>query len=409
MFKKLWLSVAVVMLFSFWAVALIPVSAQEAEEPIKVGILHSLSGTMSISEVAVKDGELMAIEEINAKGGVLGRKIVPIIEDGASDWPTFAEKAKKLILKDKVAVVFGCWTSASRKAVLPVFEKYDHLLIYPVQYEGLEASKNIVYTGATANQQIMPGVSWLLKNGHKRFYLLGSDYVFPRTANLIVKAQLKAEGGILAGEEYTPLGHTEYSTIINKIRAAKPDIVFSSLNGDSNVAFFKQLRAAGITANDIPTMSVSIAEDEIRGIGAENLVGHFAVWNYFMSMATPENREFVKNYKARFGQDRVTDDPIEANYFGVYLWAKAVEKAGTPDVGSVRQAIRGLKFQAPEGTVTIDPKNNHTWKVVQVGKVRPDGQFDILWSSGKPVEPDPFPALVSNKIVIEPGVIVEKK
>lgn len=409
MFKKLWLSIAVVMSFSFWAASLIPVSAQEAEEPIKVGILHSLSGTMSISEVAVKDGELMAIEEINAKGGVLGRKIVPIIEDGASDWPTFAEKAKKLILKDKVAVVFGCWTSASRKAVLPVFEKYDHLLIYPVQYEGLEASKNIVYTGATANQQIMPGVSWLLKNGHKRFYLLGSDYVFPRTANLIVKAQLKAEGGILAGEEYTPLGHTEYSTIINKIRVAKPDIVFSSLNGDSNVAFFKQLRAAGITANDIPTMSVSIAEDEIRGIGAENLVGHFAVWNYFMSMDTPENREFVKNYKARFGQDRVTDDPIEANYFGVYLWAKAVEKAGTADVGAVRQAIRGLKFQAPEGTVTIDPTNNHTWKVVQVGKVRPDGQFDILWSSGKPVEPNPFPALVSNKIVIEPGVIVEKK
>lgn len=409
MFKKSWLSVAVVMLFSFWAASLIPASAEEAKDPIKVGILHSLSGTMSISEVAVKDGELLAIEEINAKGGVLGRKIVPIIEDGASDWPTFAEKAKKLILKDKVAVVFGCWTSASRKAVLPVFEKYDHLLIYPVQYEGLEASKNIIYTGATANQQIMPGVSWLLKNGYKKFYLLGSDYVFPRTANLIVKAQLKDERGILVGEEYTPLGHTEYSTIINKIKEAKPDIVFNSLNGDSNVAFFKQLRAAGITAKDIPTMSVSIAEDEIRGIGTENLVGHFAVWNYFMSMDTPENREFVKNYKARFGQDRVTDDPIEANYFGVYLWAKAVEKAGTPEVVKVRQAIRGLKFKAPEGEVTIDPTNNHTWKVVQVGKVRSDGQFEILWSSRQPVEPNPFPSLVSSKVVVEPGVIVEKK
>lgn len=404
MFKRLCLSIVVMT-----ACIYTTVSAQEAKEPIKVGILHSLSGTMSISEVAVKDGELMAIEEINAKGGVLGRKIVPIVEDGASDWPTFAEKAKKLILKDKVAVVFGCWTSASRKAVLPVFEKYDHLLIYPVQYEGLEASKNIVYTGATANQQIMPGVSWLLKNGYKKFYLLGSDYVFPRTANLIVKAQLKAEGGILAGEEYTPLGHTEYSTIINKIKAAKPDIVFNSLNGDSNVAFFKQLRAAGITAKDIPTMSVSIAEDEIRGIGAENLAGHFAVWNYFMSMDTPENKEFVNNYKARFGQDRVTDDPIEANYFGVYLWAHAVEKAGTPDVDKVRKAIRGLKFKAPEGEVTIDPTNNHTWKIVQVGKVRPDGQFDILWSSGEPVEPNPFPPLVSKKVVLEPGVIVEKK
>lgn len=395
-----------------WLVILLGITnncfAADEKEPITVGILHSLSGTMSISEVAVKDGELMAIEEINAKGGLLGRKIVPIIEDGASDWPTFAEKAKKLILKDKVAVVFGCWTSASRKAVLPVFEKYDHLLIYPVQYEGLEASKNIIYTGATANQQIIPGVEWLLEKGYKKFYLLGSDYVFPRTANLIVKAVLKAKGGILVGEEYTQLGHTEYSTIINKIKTAQPDIVFSSLNGDSNVAFFKQLRSAGISAADIPTMSVSIAEDEIRGIGAENLIGHFAVWNYFMSMDTPKNKEFVKNYKARYGQDRVTDDPIEANYYGVYLWAKAVEKAGTADVAKVRLAIRGLSYEAPEGTVTIDPTNNHTSKIVQVGKVRADGQFDILWSSGKPVKPNPFPPIVSNKVVIEPGVIKEK-
>jgi urea transport system substrate-binding protein len=409
MIKKAWLQVTLVMCAVVCTVTPTYVSAAGEKEPIKVGILHSLSGTMSISEVAVKDGELLAIEELNAKGGVLGRKIVPVIEDGASDWPTFAEKAKKLILKDKVAVVFGCWTSASRKAVLPVFEKYDHLLIYPVQYEGLEASKNIVYTGATANQQIMPGVAWLLKNGYKKFYLLGSDYVFPRTANLIVKAQLKAEGGILVGEEYTPLGHTEYSTIINKIKEAKPDIVFNSLNGDSNVAFFKQLRAAGVTAKDIPTMSVSIAEDEIRGIGAENMVGHLAVWNYFMSMDTPENKKFVSTYKARFGKERVTDDPIEANYFGVYLWAKAVEKAGTPDTAAVRKAIRGMKFKAPEGLVTIDPTNNHTSKIVQVGRVRPDGQFEILWNSGKPVKPEPFPPLVSNKVVLEPGVIVDKK
>jgi urea transport system substrate-binding protein len=400
-------SILIVMIGLFFISSMAALAEQK--EPIKVGILHSLSGTMSISEVAVKDGELMAIEEINAKGGLLGRKIVPIIEDGASDWPTFAEKAKKLILKDKVAVVFGCWTSASRKAVLPVFEKYDHLLIYPVQYEGLEASKNIIYTGATANQQIIPGVEWLLEKGYRKFYLLGSDYVFPRTANLIVKAVLKAKGGILAGEEYTQLGHTEYSTIINKIKTAKPDIVFSSLNGDSNVAFFKQLRSAGISAADIPTMSVSIAEDEIRGIGAENLIGHFAVWNYFMSMDTPKNKKFVKNYKARYGQDRVTDDPIEASYYGVYLWAKAVEKAGTADVAKVRLAIRGLSYEAPEGTVTIDPTNNHTSKIVQVGKVRADGQFDILWSSGKPVKPDPFPPIVSNKVVIKPGVVKEKK
>jgi len=379
-----------------------------AAEQVKVGVLHSLSGTMSISEVAVKDGTLMAIAEINAKGGVLGKQIVPTVEDGASDWPTFAEKSRKLISKDKVVVVFGCWTSASRKAVLPVFEKADHLLFYPVQYEGLEASKNIIYTGAAPNQQIMPSVTWLLKQDKKKFFLLGSDYVFPRTTNLIIKAQLKAEGGTLAGEEYTPLGHTEYSTVINKIKAAKPDVVYNTLNGDSNVAFFKQLRAAGITAKDIPTMSVSIAEDEIRGIGADNLVGHYAAWNYFMSMKTPENAIFIKNYKAKYGADRVTDDPIEAAYFGVYLWAEGVKKAKSTDTGKVREAVRGISYKAPEGLVTISAINNHTSKIVQIGEVRSDGQFDIIWTSGKPVAPDPFPSLVSHKKVLAPGKIVDK-
>jgi urea transport system substrate-binding protein len=391
-----------------FVLSLVMWNTAHAAEPIKVGVLHSLSGTMSISEVAVKDATLMAIAEINAKGGLLGRKITPIVEDGASDWPTFAEKAKKLISKDKVAVVFGCWTSASRKAVLPVFERADHLLFYPVQYEGLEASKNIVYTGAAPNQQIMPAVTWLLKENKKRFFLLGSDYVFPRTANLIIKAQLKAEGGTLVGEEYTPLGHTEYSTVINKIKAAKPDVVFNTLNGDSNVAFFKQLRAAGISAADIPTMSVSIAEDEIRGIGAANLLGHFAAWNYFMSMKTPENAAFVKNYKAKYGAQRVTDDPIEAAYFGVYLWAAAVKKAQAVDVAKVRESVKGISYKAPEGLVTISKTNNHTSKLVQIGKVRSDGQFDIVWTSGKFVEPDPFPSLVSKKKVLAPGKIVDK-
>ena len=377
-------------------------------KPIKVGVLHSLSGTMSISEIAVKNATLMAIDEINAAGGLLGRKIVPIIEDGASDWPTFAEKAKKLILQDKVAVIFGCWTSASRKAVLPVVEEYDNLLFYPVQYEGLEASKNIVYTGAAPNQQIMPAVRWLLKHHYKKFYLLGSDYVFPRTANLIIKKQLKAEGGILVGEEYTPLGHTEYSTVISKIKAAKPDVIFNTLNGDSNVAFFKQLRSAGITAKDIPVMSVSIAEHELIGIGAENVEGDFAAWNYFMSMKTPENKKFVKNYKARYGQDKVTDDPMEAGYFGVHLWAGAVKKVGTTNVDKVREAVRGIRYKAPEGWVTVDPTNNHTWKIVQIGKVRKDGQFDIVWSSRKPVRPNPFPPLVSDMKVIAPGKIIKR-
>ncbi len=359
-------------------------------DTVKVGILHSLSGTMAISETSLKDVELMAIDEINARGGVLGKKIVPVIEDGASDWPTFAEKARKLLERDRVATVFGCWTSASRKAVKPVFEQLKGLLWYPVQYEGLEASPNIFYTGAAANQQLVPAVEWLLEQGKKRFFLLGSDYVFPRTANKIIKAQLRAQGGEVVGEEYTPLGHTDYSTVINKIRAARPDIVFNTLNGDSNVAFFKQLRDAGLTAKELPTISVSIAEEEIRGIGAENMVGHLAVWNYFQSTDTPENREFVRRFKERHGQDRVTDDPIEAAYLAVHLWAKAVEKAGSFDVEKVRAAARNLEFQAPEGPVKIDGQNQHLWKIVRIGEVQPDGQFKELWNSGQPVAPDPY-------------------
>jgi len=357
---------------------------------IKVGILHSLSGTMAISEVSVKDAELLAIEEINAKGGVLGKKLVPIIEDGASDWPTFAEKARKLISEDKVATVFGGWTSASRKAMLPVFEELNGLLWYPVQYEGLEASPNIFYTGATTNQQIVPSVTWLLENRGKKFFLLGSDYVFPRTANKIIKAQLAAEGGEVVGEEYTPLGHTDYSTIISKIRQANPDVVYNTLNGDSNVAFFKQLKDAGITSKDLTTLSVSIAEEEIRGIGADVLEGHLAAWNYYQTTDTPENKAFVEAYKAKYGQDRVTADPIEAGYIAVYLWAAAVEKAGTTDVDAVREAAKGIEFNAPEGKVTIDGDNQHIYKTVRIGEVQADGMFKELWATDGPVKPDPY-------------------
>lgn len=378
------LSMAVLILLSM----LTTVSADEGE--IKVGILHSLSGTMAISETSLRDAELMAIEEINAAGGVLGKKIVPVIEDGASDWPTFAEKAKKLLLSDKVATIFGCWTSASRKATLPVVEKYNGLLWYPVQYEGLEASPNIFYTGAAPNQQIVPAVSYLLKKGYKKMYLLGSDYVFPRTANQIIKLQLKAEGGICVGEEYTPLGHVDYTTVISKIKAAKPDIVFNTLNGDSNVAFFKQLKDAGITADKIPTISVSIAEEEIRGIGASNLVGHLAAWNYFQTTDTPQNKAFVSKYQAKYGKDRVTDDPIEAAYFQVYLWAAAVKKAGSADVAAVRKAAPGIEFMAPGGKVTIDGDNQHVYKTVRIGEVLPNGQFKEIWNSGAPVKPDPY-------------------
>lgn len=356
---------------------------------IKVGLLHSLSGTMAISETTVRDSELLAIDEINAKGGVLGKKLEPIIEDGASDWPTFAEKAKKLIQNDKVPVVFGGWTSASRKAMLPVVESLKGLLFYPVQYEGLEKSPYIFYTGATTNQQIVPAVEYLLKENKKKMFLLGSDYVFPRTANKIIKMQLEASGGTTAGEEYTPLGHTDYTTVVAKIRAANPDVVFNTLNGDSNVAFFKELKAAGLS-DKLTTMSVSIAEEETRGIGIENLVGHLVAWNYYQTTDTPENKKFVPAFKGKFGEKRVTSDPMEAGYTGVYLWAMAAEKAGSTDVEKVKAAAKGIEFAAPEGTVKVNGDNQHISKTVRIGKVRPDGLIDEVWSTGKPVEPDPY-------------------
>ena len=359
-------------------------------DTIKVGVLHSLSGTMSISETAVKDATLMAIEEINTAGGVLGKQIEVTVEDGQSDWPTFAEKAKKLIVNDNVAVVFGGWTSASRKAMLPVFESNNGLLFYPVQYEGLETSPNIFYTGATTNQQIVPAVEYLLEAGKTKFYLLGSDYVFPRTSNLIINKQLKASGLDAVGEEYTPLGHTEYSTVIAKIRDADPDVVFSTLNGDSNVAFFKQLKDAGISSNDLMTLSVSVAEEEITGIGADNMLGHLVAWNYFQTTETPENDKFVKAFKAKYGDGRVTDDPIEAGYFGVYLWAAAVEKGGSTEVAKVKVAAKGITYQAPGGLVTVHNENQHVAKTVRIGEVRPDGQINEIWNSGSPVVPDPY-------------------
>jgi len=369
--------------------------AEEAAEAetIKVGILHSLSGTMSISEVSVKDATLMAIEEINAAGGIMGKMLEPVIEDGASDWPTFAEKARKLIQQDEVAVVFGCWTSASRKAVLPVFEELNGLLFYPVQYEGLESSPNIFYTGAEPTQQIIPGVDFLINElGAQSIYLLGSDYVFPRTANLIIKAQLEDAGVTLAGEEYVPLGGTEFSTIISKIQEAQPDAIFNTLNGDSNVAFFKQFKDAGFTAESLPVISVSVAEEEVRGIGPENVAGHYTAWNYYQTTDTPENAAFVEAYKAAYGEDRVTADPIEAAYFGVYLWKAMVEKAESTAVDAVREAAQSgeIEFNAPEGLIKVDPENQHTYKYVRIGQINEEGLIDEVSGSSEPVKPDPF-------------------
>ena len=360
-------------------------------ETIKVGLLHSLSGTMAISETTVVDAEELAIEEINAKGGILGKQIEIVKEDGASDWPTFAEKATKLIDQDKVAVVFGCWTSASRKAVLPVFESKNHMLWYPVQYEGQECSKNIFYTGAAPNQQIEPAVQWLLDNKGKKFFLVGSDYVFPRTANTIIKEQLKALGGETVGEDYLPLGNTEVTPIITKIKAALPDggVIFNSLNGDSNVAFFKQLQGAGLTPDKYPSMSVSIAEEEVRQIGKEFLLGHYAAWNYFQTVDTPENKTWVEAFKAKYGADRVTNDPMEAAYIMVYLWKQAVEKAGTTELEAVRAAALGQEFAAPEGPVKMNV-NHHISKTVRIGQVRDDGLFDIVFATPGPVDPIPW-------------------
>jgi len=362
-------------------------------ETIKVGILHSLSGTMAVSEVAVKDADLMAIEEINAAGGVLGKMLEPVVEDGASDWPTFAEKAKKLINEDEVAVTFGCWTSASRKQVLPVFEQEKALLYYPVQYEGLESSPYIYYTGATTNQQIVPSVEYLLEEGKKTFFLLGSDYVFPRTANKIIKAQLDASGGETVAEEYTPLGHTDYSTIISKIQSAKPDVVYNTLNGDSNVAFFKQLLDAGVKASDLTTLSVSIAEEEAVAIGGDVMEGHLVAWNYYQTVETPENEKFVEAYHAftkEAGKQRPTSDPVEAAYISVHLWAMAAEKAGTTEVEAVKEAMAGIEFNAPGGKVTVNGDNHHISKTVRIGKIRADALIDTVWETDGPVEPDPY-------------------
>ena len=365
-------------------------------QPIKVGVLHSLSGTMAMSEKSVADATLLAIDEINQQGGLLGRRIEPVVVDGCSDWPTFAEEAERLITEEQVSVVFGCWTSASRKTVKPIFEKHDHLLFYPVQYEGLEDSPNIVYTGAAPNQQILPAVKWCFDNLGKKFFLVGSDYVFPRTANAIIRDQVSAIRGEILGEEYVLLGSSDVKGVVQQIKESQPDVILNTINGDTNVAFFRELRAAGITSEQIPTMSFSLAEDELRTLGVENLIGDYACWNYFQSIETTENKRFVRAFKQKYGSDRVTDDPMEAAHLGVHLWAQSVRDAGTDEVGAVRKAIADQALKAPEGIVYVNSENNHTWKTVRVGKIKSDGQFEIVWNSQKPVRPEPYPAYRSR-------------
>uniref|UniRef100_A0A5Q5BJI4 Urea-binding protein n=2 Tax=unclassified Mycobacterium TaxID=2642494 RepID=A0A5Q5BJI4_MYCSS len=357
---------------------------------IKVGSLNSLSGTMAISEVTVRDAIKLAVDEINGAGGVLGKQIQLVGEDGASEPTVFAEKAEKLISSDCVAAVFGGWTSSSRKAMLPVFESANSLLYYPVQYEGLESSPNIFYTGATTNQQIVPALDYLKEKGVKSLYLVGSDYVFPQTANRIIKAYAEANGIEIKGEDYTPLGSTDFSTIINKVRSADADAVFNTLNGDSNVAFFREYRNVGLTPQDMPVVSVSIAEEEVGGIGVQNIDGQLTAWDYYQTIDTPVNNEFVKAYKAKFGADKPTSDPMEAAYVSVYLWKNTVEKAQSFDVKAIQDNAGGVTFDAPEGKVTIDGENHHITKTARIGEIRPDGLIYTIWESPGPIEPDPY-------------------
>jgi urea transport system substrate-binding protein len=377
-----------------------------AADTIKVGILHSLSGTMAISETSLKDTALMTIAEINANGGVLGKQLEPVVVDPASNWPLFAEKARQLLGQDKVAVVFGCWTSVSRKSVLPVFKELNGLLFYPVQYEGEELERNVFYTGAAPNQQAIPAVEYLMSEdggGARRFVLLGTDYVYPRTTNKILRAFLHSKGVKDSDiqELYTPFGHADYQTIVAGIKqfaAGGKTAVISTINGDSNVPFYKELGNANLKATDVPVVAISVGEEELRGVDAGPLVGHLAAWNYFQSIDNPVNAEFIKKWKAYAkakglpnADTVVTNDPMEATYIGIHMWKQAVEKAGSTDVDKVIDAMGGQSFKAPDGyTVKMDETNHHLHKPVYIGEINADGQFDIVSKSEGLIRAQPW-------------------
>ncbi|GGX93101.1 urea ABC transporter substrate-binding protein [Massilia dura] len=383
-----------------------------AADTIKIGILHSLSGTMAISETSLKDVALMTIDEINAKGGVMGKKLEAVVVDPASNWPLFAEKARQLVSKDKVAAVFGCWTSVSRKSVLPVFKETNSLLFYPVQYEGEELEKNVFYTGAAPNQQAIPAVEYLMSKdggGAKRFVLLGTDYVYPRTTNKILRAFLKSKGvkDSEIQEVYTPFGHADYQTIvanIKKFSAGGKTAVISTINGDSNVPFYKELGNAGLKATDVPVVAFSVGEEELRGVDTKPLLGHLAAWNYFESVKNPANAAFVKKWKAYAVAKKlpnagtaVTNDPMEATYVGIHMWAQAVEKAKSTDTDKVIAAMAGQTFKAPSGyTLTMDATNHHLHKPVMIGEIKGDGQFSVVWKTKEPVRAQPWSPFIQG-------------
>ena len=363
------------------------------DDTVTVGILHSVTGTMAISESGSVEAEKLAIKQINEMGGILGRKIEVIQEDGASDWPTFAEKSRKLLVNDKVAAVFGCWTSASRKAVLPVFEKENGMLYYPTFYEGLEESKNVIYTGQEATQQIIAGLDWIKeKKGAKTFYLIGSDYIWPRTSNKIARKHIEnVLGGKVVGEEYYPLGHTNFGSLINKIKLKKPDVIYSIVVGGSNVSWYKQLKAAGITSDKWTLLTISVTEDEMLGIGGENVEGFYSAMKYFQSLDNENNKAFVKAFKEMWGEDSVIGDVTQAAYLGPWLWKAAVEKAGSFDIDKIAVASGGIELDtAPEGYVRIHDTNHHLWSKTRIGLAKADGQFSVIYESDL-IEPNPFP------------------
>ncbi len=361
-------------------------------EPIVVGILHSQTGPMAISERAVIDSVVLALEGVNEGGGLLGRPVRWVVADGASTDETFASEAERLITEERAEVIFGCWTSSSRKAVKPVVERLDHLLVYPVQYEGCEASPNIVYMGAAPNQQIIPAVSWSVATLGRRLYLVGSDYIFPRMANEIIRQQAGAIGGEVVGEAYLMLGDNDVRGVVDEIESARPDVILNTINGDTNLAFFSALSRRRDGGQAIPVVSFSIGENELQGMTERQMmVGNYAAWSYFQTLPGGENKAFVKAFRKRYGEGRTVSDPMEAAYTGVLLWAQAVVEAGTVQTAEVRAALVRQNLNAPEGFVALDASTQHAWKASRIGRIRADGLFDVVWNSGTPIRPAPFP------------------
>jgi urea transport system substrate-binding protein len=368
------------------------------QPPIRVGVLHSQTGTMALSERPVIDAVLLAIDEINGTGGLLGRRVEPIIADGQSDETVFAREAERLISKEEVCTLFGCWTSASRKAVVPVVEKHDSLLLYPVQYEGMEQSPNVVYLGPVPNQQILPALRWIVGfEGKKRWFIVGSDYVFPRAAGEVIRDEAKAQDCAILGERYLPLGDHEVADVVREIVAARPDLIINTINGDTNTAFFRALRRMGVTAKQTPTLSFSIFEEELAALGPRECAGDYVAANYFQSVSSPVNREWLGRFAAHYGKGRVVTSPMQTAYAGVRLWAQAVAKAGTDDPRAICDALRGEWYEAPQGAVQIDAKTQHLIQVARVGRVDDAGRFVDVHVSVQPIVPEPFPASRSRR------------